>query len=120
MELDHGTQHIIDVQPDFRFPFQFKILFNAYLLICDLYSKELVSYHASSYKNDPTKMDFLTKLLDRYVPSDLEFLLNGLAPTLDAQRRLQLFVPTLAGFDFTFDFGRIVPPSMMILAHHLP
>lgn len=25
MELDHGTQHIIDVQPDLRFPFQFFI-----------------------------------------------------------------------------------------------
>lgn len=81
MELDHGTQHIIDVQPDLRFPFQFfiyndltvkshpfvstftliayqQILFNAYILICDLYSTEMVSYYASFYKNNSQKMDF--------------------------------------------------------------
>lgn len=148
LELDHGTQHIIDVQPDLRFPFQYmiyniteqfpdltvkshpfvstftliayqQIVFNAYILICDLYSREIVSYRAASFKNDPSKMDYLTKLLDCYIPADLEPLLNAFAPTFDPQRRLQLFVPSFAGFDFALDFGRIVPPSMMILAHHL-
>lgn len=148
MELDHGTQHIIDVQPDLRFPLQYmlynvieqfpdltvkshpfvskftlvayqQMLFNAYLLICDLHSRELVSFHAAKFKSDPTKMDFLTKLLDCYVPADLEPILNALAPTFDPQRRLQLYVPTFAGFDFSLDFGRRVPQSMFMLAHHI-
>ncbi|KAK9892660.1 hypothetical protein WA026_021513 [Henosepilachna vigintioctopunctata] len=121
MELDHGTQHIIDVQPDLRFPFQYflyniveqfpdltvkahpfvstfsliayqQMLFNAYILICDLYSREVVSYNAAKFKNDPAKMDFLTKLLNCYVPPDLEPVLNAFAPTFDPQRRLQLYV----------------------------
>lgn len=148
MELDHGTQHIIDVQPDLRFPLQYilynvieqfpeltvkshpfistftlvayqQILFNAYLLICDLYSREIVSFNAAKYKSNPTKMDFLTKLLDCYIPTDLEVILNALAPTYDPQRRLQLYAPTFAGFHLATDFGRCVPPSMFILAHHL-
>lgn len=64
-------------------------------------------------------MDFLTKLLDCYVPTDLEVILNALAPTYDPQRRLQLYVPTFAGFHLPTDFGRCVPPSMFVLAHHL-
>lgn len=54
-----------------------------------------------------------------YVPYELELLLTNLAPTNDPQRRLQLFVPSLAAFDFQLDFGRCVPPSMFILAHNL-
>ncbi|KAL3282935.1 hypothetical protein HHI36_006093 [Cryptolaemus montrouzieri] len=148
MELDHGLTHIIDVQPDLRFPFQYflfniaeeypeltvkshpytstltlvayqQILFNAYLLICDMYSRESISYFAQSYKNDPHKMDYVTKLLDCYVPTDLEHLLVNLAPTYDPQRKLQLFVPSFAAFDFALDFGRCIPPSICILAHHL-
>lgn len=148
MELDHGTQHIIDVQPDLRFPFQYfiydiaerypeltvkshpytstftliaynQILFNAYLLICDLYSRENPSVYAQCFKNDAAKADLLTKLLACYVPTTIEPLFNSLAPTYDPQRKLQLYVPTLAGFDFILDFGRSVPPSMLILAHHL-
>lgn len=94
-----------------------QMLFNAYILICDLYSREMVSYYASFYKNNPQKMDFLTKLLDCYVPPDLEALLNAFAPTFDPQRRLQLYTPSFAGYNF--ELGRSVPPSLMILAHHL-
>ncbi|KAK9892664.1 hypothetical protein WA026_021517 [Henosepilachna vigintioctopunctata] len=41
-------------------------------------------------------MDYLTKLLDCYVPVDLEPLLNALASTYDTERRLQLYVPSFA------------------------
>ncbi|KAK9871889.1 hypothetical protein WA026_015138 [Henosepilachna vigintioctopunctata] len=140
MELDHGTQHIIDVQPDFRFPFQYfmynvtehdltvkshpfvstfnliayeQILLNAYILIRDLHSREIVSQHAAKYKNTASKMDFLTKLFDCYVPADLEPILSAFAPTYDPQRRLQLYVPSFAGFEFELDLGRIISPSMI-------
>jgi len=46
-------------------------------------------------------------------------LINNLAPTYDPQRRLQVYIPSLAAYDFSTDYGRSVPPSMFILAHHL-
>lgn len=134
LELDHGVQHIIDVQPDLRFPLQYlmyntaeeypdlsteshpydntftmiayqQLMLNAYLLICDLYSRENISYFAQGYKSDSLKSDYLSKLMSCYIPSDLEVLINNLAPTYDPQRRLQLYVPSLAVFDFLSDFG---------------
>lgn len=129
MELDHGTTHIIDVQPDLRFPLQYilynvteqfpeltvkshpfvstftliayqQILFNAYILICDIYSREVVSHFASDYKRSPSKMDFLTKLLDCYVPPDLEPLLNAFAPTYDPQKKTTTVRPILCRLRF--------------------
>lgn len=148
LDLDHGISHIIDVQPDLRFPLQYfmyniteeypelnvkahpfvstftliayqQIMLNAYLLICDLHARENISYFTQDYKNDTLKSDFLSGLMSSYVPPDLEILINNLAPTYDPQRRLQSYVPSLAGFDFLLDFGRIVPPSMFLLAPHL-
>lgn len=94
-------------------------MLNAYLLICDLHASENISYFAQSYKNNSLKSDYLSKLMSTYVPPDLEVLINNLAPTYDPQRRLQLYVPSLAAYDFLTDYGRSVPPSMFILAHHL-
>lgn len=138
LELDHGISHIIDVQPDLRFPLQYfmyniaeeypdlttrshpyvstftliayeQLLFNAYLLACDLHARDTLSYHATFYKNDSLRSDYFNKLMNCYVPSDLETLLLNLAPTYDPQRRLQLYVPSLAAFDFALDIGRCVP-----------
>ncbi|KAL3272087.1 hypothetical protein HHI36_022549 [Cryptolaemus montrouzieri] len=64
-------------------------------------------------------MNHITKLLDCYVSIDLEHLLINIAITYNPQRKLQLFVPSFAAFDFALDFGRCVPPSICILAHHL-
>lgn len=77
----------------------------------------MVSYYASFYKNNPQKMDFLTKLLDCYDPPDPEPRLNAFAPTFDPQRRLQLYTPSFAGFDYDLDLAVLSP--LMILAHHL-
>lgn len=100
MELDHGKSHIIDVQPDLRFPFQYSIyntterypdlnvkghpftstftliaydqlILNAYLLICDLYSREIPSYHTFPYKSETLRSDYLAKLMECYVPPTL-------------------------------------------------
>jgi len=148
LELDHGVQHIIDVQPDLLYPLQYfmydtpeeypdlttkshicvstftmiayqQLMLNAYLLIRDLYSRESISYFAQGYKSDSLKSDYLSKLLSCYIPPDLEVLINNLAPTYDPQRRLQLYVPSLDGFDFLSDFGRSIPPAMFILVHHI-
>lgn len=80
LELDRGVQHIVDVQPDLRFPFQYflynvseqypelsvkghpyvstftlvayqQILFNAYLLICDLHT---LSRYTKAIRYAPT------------------------------------------------------------------
>ncbi|KAK9871897.1 hypothetical protein WA026_015146 [Henosepilachna vigintioctopunctata] len=80
---------------------------------------EVVSHDAAKFKNDPSKMDFSTKLLNCYVPPDLEVLLDALSPTYDPQRRLQLYVPSFAGLSFELNFERCLPPSMLILAYHL-
>jgi len=96
-----------------------QLMLNAYLLVCDLYARETASYFAQSYKNDTLKSDFLSRLLSCYIPPDLELLINNLAPTYDPQRRLQVYVPSLSAYDFLTDYGRSVPPSMFILAHHL-
>lgn len=42
-----------------------------------------------------------------------------MVPTYDPQGRLRLYVQSFAAYDFLSDFGRFVPPSMFILAHHL-
>lgn len=110
MELDHGTSHTIDVQPDLRFPLLYfmyttaesypdltvkchpftstftliayqQIMLNAYLLICDLYCREPISIYAARFKNDSSKMDFLNRLMDCYIPDSLSTLLTQLAPT---------------------------------------
>lgn len=95
-----------------------QLMLNDYLLICDIHARGNISIFAQSYKNDALKSDYLlqTRLMNSYVPPDLELLINNLASTYDPQRRLQSYVPSLAGFDFNLDFGRIVPPSMFILA----
>lgn len=65
------------------------------------------------------KADYLSRLMNCYVPPDLEILLTNLAPTIDPQSKLQLNVPSFAGFVFDLDIGRCVTPSMFILAHNL-
>lgn len=86
LELDHELSHVIDVQPDLRFPFQYfmfniaedypeltskahpyvstftliayeQLLFNAYLLACDLHARDTLSYHATFYKNNSLRSD---------------------------------------------------------------
>lgn len=96
-----------------------QILFNAYLLICDIHCREPVSHNASKFKNDAAKSDYLTKLMDCYVPDELATLISQLAPTYDPQRKLMFYIPSFAGFSFAHDYGRTVPPCLMILAHNL-
>lgn len=88
-----------------------QIMLNAYLLICDIHARDNISFFTQSYKNDTLKADFLSRLMNSYFPLDLQILINNLAWTYDPQRRLQAYVPSLARFDLTLDFGRCVPPE---------
>lgn len=93
-----------------------QILLNAYTLICDLHARTISSYYTQGYKNDSVKADFLSRLMNCYVPPDLEILLTNLVPTIDPQRKLQLCVLSFAGFVFDLGIGRCVPSSIFILA----
>ncbi|KAK9873284.1 hypothetical protein WA026_021773 [Henosepilachna vigintioctopunctata] len=117
MELDHGTSHIVDVQRDLRFPFQYstyciterypevnvkshpfistfkltaydQLILIAYVLICYTYSREIPSYYTFKYNSETIRMDYLSKLMECFVPLHLESLLNSFAPTYDPQRKL--------------------------------
>ncbi len=91
----------------------------AHLLACDLSSREVTSSYAIVFRNEAHLKDFLSVLLNAKIPPFLMPLITQLAPTTDPRRTLVEFIPSLAGFSFTHDFGRFIPISCLIKAHHL-
>lgn len=148
IDLSDSLRYTIDVQPDTRYIFAFisyhvtnlypeynvkghpsisppsmiaycLALVYAHILACDLSSREVTSSYAIVFKNDAHLKDFLSVLLNAKIPPFLMPLINQLAPTTDPRRTLVEFIPSLAGFSFTHDFGRFIPISCLIKAHHL-
>ena len=148
VELSDSSQFTIDVQPDFRYIFAYicfhveshfaeynvkghpsvsppsligycLALVYAHILACDSSARSITSNYAVVFKNDAHLKDFLSSLLTSYVPEFMEPILLQLAPTYDPRRSLVEFIPSLAGFSFKYDFGRILPINIFIRAHHL-
>lgn len=148
VETDRGDRFTIDVQPDFRFPFSYiqyctrtefpeldtqqfpyvstfsliayqQILFGGYLLGNDLYNRGRKSPNAQSFINDVDHRDYLDQLLSLHVPAYLADVLGQLAAVLDPRRTDLEFVPCLASAKWAHDYGRLMPPQLMLIAHNL-
>lgn len=147
-ESQKGNIFTIDVQPDFRMMFIYiinyvitiypnfdvkaspnvtpasliaylQIVYIIYLLLNDLYARNKPSIWASKWKGDAKKITLLRKFLECYVPPDIFNIIKKFAALTDARRPNLEFIPSLAGFNYNHDFGRIVPPQIMLQAHNL-
>lgn len=147
-ESNHGDMHIIDVQPDFRYPTAFIIysvvksfpeldtrahpsvsiyslaayqivVLTAHLLLQDTITRPVKSLPAQSYFNDSEKRDFIRLLQGLYVPESLATLLEQLATTYDPARPECVLVPSLAECIFEHDYGRLIPPMIFLRMHNL-
>jgi len=148
VELSDSDPYTIDVQNDFRFIFAFiayhvtalypeanvkghpaisppsliaycLAIVYAHILTCDLSSRRTCSDYAIVFRNDSHLKDYLSTLLNAHIPPFLMPLLSQLAPTTDPRRTLIEYVPSLAGFSITHDFGRTVPIHALLAAHQL-
>lgn len=146
VSIDYGSNHTIDVQPDFRYEFvnfssvttekyptfdirsyphvstfslisYLQILLTGYVLLHDLRSRRIASSYASSFKTDPQKIYFHDILKNAIVSIEFAHLVKTFTTVYDPQRELEQFVPSLAGLLFEHDFGRSPPPSICLLAH---
>lgn len=145
---DNGGDHIIDVQPDMRFPTSYLIyaaikafpdldikahpsvslyslvayeiiMLTAHLLLQDTVARPQKSFHAQQYHNDVERHDYLNHLMQCYVPDSLSTLLEALATTYDPAKPHCAFVPSLAGCIFEHDYGRLLPPHIFLTMHNL-
>lgn len=148
IETNAGLEFIIDVQPDLRFILYYSIynvikkypsldvkthpyvspftliaydqtLIIAHLLLQDIHHRSICSHYANAFRRDNGTKDFLTRLTECIVPSHLEPILLQLISLYDSSRPNQTFIPDLAAFSWSHDFGRIVPPAIMLAAHNL-
>jgi hypothetical protein len=92
-------------------------MFNAHLLGCDAYFRPSKSYYASSFFSDAAKVDYFNVLLACKLPTFMSDILQELAPVYDPRRTNHLFVPTLAAYSHSHDFGRAIPPQVFLHCH---
>jgi hypothetical protein len=142
-----SIEHIIDVQPDFRFPFSyfvyyitkifpaldlkstpstsiytllayFTIAFNAFLLLNEELCRPFKSIWAQHYANDHERRDYFRILQTMHVPIEIAQLFENFAAVLDPAKPNCYFVPSLAGSAFLHDFGRMMPPHLFLAMHN--
>jgi hypothetical protein len=147
IELDNSIDDVIDVTPQTRFMFLF-IVFNvmknykdlnmerplltpsslvayclfqvyAYLLICDYYGRPRTSFPASQFMDNDTRIQLLEAFCQSYVPPFMLTLFHAIADCSDPRRPGLQYFPTLAGSHFTYDFGRLIPAQVFLLAHNV-
>jgi len=146
VNLADSAHFTIEVQPDFRYIFYY-IVYNvkkmyptldvrpnpnvstlslvgycldlvyAQLLLFDLHVRREKSFFALPFANDTMLNDYINAFAELRIPKFMEVLLNQLAPTLDPRRHNIEFVPTLAAFRFTHDYGRLIPGFILYKAH---
>lgn len=145
IELDHGEEFFIHVQPDLRYAVQYFMfttakeypdlnikgfpslptivayklaLFINHILICDITSCKPTSQATEEFNNNPPLTKFLQDLKYMPVPQDVKVLIDYLNLVLHTQRKTLKFVPSLAGFSLLHDFGYSIPISCFIAMHH--
>lgn len=147
-EVDHGSSHLIDIQPDYRFPVSYFIytvlksypdldtrahpevsvysliayeiiMLSVHLLTLDLNIRNVPSIYANEFVNDGEMNRYMRNLHECHVNQATALLLENLPGVYDAQRLECLFVPSLASFMFNHDYGRIVPPQIFLTLHNL-
>lgn len=96
-----------------------QILLTGHLLLMDIHHRPQTSQFANAYRQDNGLNDFLTLLTQCTVPSDLDPLITQLTSVRDPSRPDLVFVPNLGSFTWNHDFGRLVPPHIMIIARNI-
>lgn len=148
IELNSGDYFTIDVQPDLRFPFYYSLynttrtfpdndikpypyvspfslvayeqcLLIGQLLLNDMHNRPIVSYDANSFRRNNGTKDFLDAIQAAIVPAHMEPVLQQLVGVIDPNRPQLVYVPDLAAFSWKHDFGRLVPPAIMLIAHNI-
>lgn len=148
LETNKGSFHTIDVQSDMRFIAYYLhyttiksfpelvidnnpyvslasligyklILFNAHQLILDSKCRHSKSHYSAFFEDSSKLSSFVNTLMNCKIPNDLAIELQQLAPVMDPLRADMKFVPSLACFDMSIDFGRTFPGYIYFLMHNL-
>lgn len=148
LETNKGSFHTIDVQSDMRYMTYYLhyssikafpelvidnnpyislasligynlILFNAHQLILDLKCRRARSPQSAVFEDSSVLSSFLNTLMNCKIPNDLATELQQLAPVMDPLRPDLEFVPNMACFDMSIDFGRTFPGFVYFLIHNL-
>lgn len=147
LEANLGSNFIIDVQPDLRFPLYYSIyntirtfpaldincypyvspftltayeqlILTGHLLLSDIHTRPVCSHSANYYRRHNGTGDLLSALMEAIVPSHMEPLLSQLVSVHDPNHPDLLFVPNLGSFSWEHDYGRALPINIMIAAHN--
>jgi hypothetical protein len=147
-ESAHSAQHIIDVQPDQRYPFSYfvyfltrlfpslevkshpsvslftmlsyiQICFNAYILMQEDICRPVKSLWCQQFNNDAERRDYFHFIQTLQIPTEIADIILNLASVLDPSRPDCFFIPSYAGGAFMHDFGRLMPPQIGITMHNL-
>lgn len=147
IEANLGGHFTIDVQPDLRFPLYYSIyntvrtfpnleikcypyvspftlvayeqaILTAHLLLSDIHGRPVPSCYSNIYRRENGTGDLLTKLMNAYVPTHLEPILQQLITVIDPNHPELCYTPNLAAFQWRHDFGRVLPISIMLAAHN--
>lgn len=148
METNKGSFHTIDVQSDMRYITYYLhyssiktfpelvidnnpyvslasligyklILFNAHQLILDLKCRRARSQQCAVFEDSSVLSSFLNTLMNCKIPNDLAIELQQLASVMDPLRPDLEYVPNLACFNMSIDFGRTFPGFVYFLIHNL-
>lgn len=95
-----------------------QILDNAFFLINDLDNRRIKSFHALPFSEQTERKSYHRLLLDCYVRSDLQYIIEHIAAIIDPKKPGLEFVPSLAGFSHAHDNGRMIPPQIAIHMHN--
>jgi hypothetical protein len=93
--------------------------FYCYILSCDIHHRQVISYHATFWRNDEKRKHLYNALMRCRFPSKLAFILEALAPLNDALRKDLEYTPSYAGFHFPIDFGKFFPIQALLHGHNL-
>lgn len=94
-------------------------LFYAQQLILDTKCRHDASGLALPFLNEPRLSNFITTLMDCKMPTELATELRNLAPVYDPLHSDLEYIPSLACFSLTHDFGRTIPAYIYFFIHNI-
>lgn len=141
-------KYYIEVQPDVRSPFAYiahtsaliydrlhheiqsafslfsligyqLIMFNAHILIQDTTHRRLNTPANEPFVRDHLRSDFVAELQRCHIPGSLVKLIQQLAPVKDSTKASLVFLPSYSAMEFDHDFGRLIPPHILLYMHNL-
>lgn len=147
LETKKGSFHTIDIQSDMRFIAYYLhyttiksfselvidnnpyvslalligyklILLKTHQLILDLKCRHSKLHYSAFFEDSSKLSSFINTLMNCKISNDLAIELQQLAPVMDPLRPDMEFVPPLACFNMSIDFGRTFPGYIYFLMHN--